>query len=179
MQQHLLLKLLDHNLTLSLVGFLQVAGDVVDTTAIGDGHHDTLVHMTLLLVNTLDDGPCYLADMLSLAVEVGQCSLEGFLSQFLWLLVGELLFGEGHLHSEEMQEFLLAAFVVVALNNRRHTVPDGVGDIHADTLTHQGVTTLLVDNRTLFVHHVIIFQQTLTDTEVVLLYLLLCALDAT
>ena len=37
---------------------------------------------------------------------------------------------------------------------------------------------LLVDDRTLLVHHIIILQQALTDTEVVLFFLLLGALDA-
>ena len=39
------------------------------------------------------------------------------------------------------------------------------------------MTTLLIDYGTLFVHHIIIFDKTLTDTEVVLLNLLLCSLD--
>ena len=40
------------------------------------------------------------------------------------------------------------------------------------------MATAFIDDGTLLVHYVIIFQQTLTDTEVVLLNLLLCALDA-
>ena len=58
-----------------------------------------------------------------------------------------------------------------------HAVPDGVGDIHSDAFSHQGVATLAVNHGTLFVHHIIIFQQTLTDTEVVFLHLLLRTLD--
>jgi len=34
-----------------------------------------------------------------------------------------------------------------------------------------------IDNRTLLVHHVVIFQQAFTDTEVVFFYLLLCTFD--
>ena len=40
------------------------------------------------------------------------------------------------------------------------------------------MTTLLIDHSTLFVHHIIVLNQALTDTEVVLLNLLLGALDA-
>ena len=40
------------------------------------------------------------------------------------------------------------------------------------------MVALLVDDRTLLVHHIIILQQALTDTEVVLFFLLLGALDA-
>ena len=40
------------------------------------------------------------------------------------------------------------------------------------------MAAFLVDHGTLFVHHVIVFQQALTDAEVVLFHLLLCTLDA-
>ena len=40
------------------------------------------------------------------------------------------------------------------------------------------MATLLVDDGTLLVHHIVVFEQALTDAEVVLLDLLLCALDA-
>ena len=39
------------------------------------------------------------------------------------------------------------------------------------------MTTFGIYYRTLLVHHVIVFQQTLTDTEVVFFYLLLGTLD--
>ena len=39
------------------------------------------------------------------------------------------------------------------------------------------MTTLLVDHSTLLVHHIIVVEQVLTDTEVVLFHLLLCILD--
>ena len=40
------------------------------------------------------------------------------------------------------------------------------------------MATTLIDNGTLLVHHVIVFEQTLTDTEVIFLHLLLSSLDA-
>ena len=42
------------------------------------------------------------------------------------------------------------------------TVPNHVHDIHADTFAHQSVAAFGVDYCTLLVHHVVIFQQTLT-----------------
>ena len=81
-------------------------------------------------------------------------------------------------HGKNLEEHLAATGIVVLLDDVDHAVPDDVGDVHADALTHESVTTLLVDNGTLLVHHVVIFEQVLTDTEVVLLNLLLCALDA-
>ena len=67
--------------------------------------------------------------------------------------------------------------IVVVVDDVDGAVPDDVGDIHTDTLTHQGVATLLVDHGTLLVHHIIVLDQTLTDTEVVLLNLLLGTLN--
>ena len=114
--------------------------------------------------------------MLHLALEVAHSHLEDLLAEFLVVLVDELLAGEGALHSEYLDELLLAALIVVCLDNIDHTVPDGIRDVHADALTHQGVTALAIDNGTLLVHDVIVLQQALTDTEVVLLDLFLCAL---
>ena len=115
--------------------------------------------------------------MLHLTLEVAHCYLEHFFSKFLVILLDELFAGERTFHGEDLDELLLAALVVVCLDNVDHTVPDGVRDIHTDTFTHQGVTTLRIDNGTLLVHHVIVLQQALTDTEVVLLNLLLSTLN--
>ena len=77
-----------------------------------------------------------------------------------------------------MQELLLATLIVArVLDDVYNAVPDDVGDIHTDTLTHKGVAALLVDYCTLLVHHIIVLDKALTDTEVILLNLLLCALD--
>ena len=89
----------------------------------------------------------------------------------------KLLFGEWAFHCKYFQELFFASFVVIALDNAYTTVPDDIRNIHTNTLTHQCVTTLLIDNRTLLVHDVIVFQQTLTDTEVVFFNLLLGTLD--
>ena len=117
MEQHLLLKLFDDGFTFCVVGLLQVASDIIDSATIGNGDHDTFIHLSLFLIDTLDNRPCHLADMFRLTVEVGQCSLEGFLCQIIGLHSRELLFGEWYFHSKEMQEFLLATLVVVALND--------------------------------------------------------------
>ena len=49
--------------------------------------------------------------------------------------------------------------------------------IHADTLSQQRIASLLVDNGTLGVHHVVIFQQPLPYAEIVFLDFLLGAFD--
>ena len=176
MQQHLLLKLLDNGLAVAFVGLLQVARDVIHLATVGQRHHDALVEVALGFINLLDDGACHLAYMLCLAVEGLHHLLEGILLQFLALYGQELFVGERNLHSKDVEELLLAALVIVLLDDVDHAVPHHVRDIHADALTHQGMAALLVYNGALLVHHVIIFQQALTNTEVVLLDLLLGAL---
>ena len=57
------------------------------------------------------------------------------------------------------------------------TIPNHIGNVHAYTFTQQSMTALLVNHRALLVHHVIVFQQTFTDTEMVFFHFLLCPLD--
>ena len=175
-EQDLLLELLDNRLTLGIVGLFEVTGDIVHLATISQGNDDALVHLALRLVHLFDDGLGHLLDMLHLTLEVAHSHLESLLAELLVVLVDEFVAGEGTLHSEYLDELLLAALVVVLFDDVDHTVPDGVRDVHADALAHQGVTTLRIDYGTLLVHHVIVFEQTLTDAEVVLLDLLLGAL---
>ena len=117
-------------------------------------------------------------DALSLALERLHGSLEGTLLQGLQFAAGEILLAEGTLHGEHLEEALLATLVVVVGDDADYAVPDDIADIHADALSHEGVAALLVDDGALLVHHVVILREALTDTEVILLHLLLGALDA-
>ena len=98
MEQDGLLEFLNHRLRFCLVGLFEVTGDVEHTTAIGDGYHDTLIHVALILIDLLDDGLCNGLDTLCATVEVADGSLEGILGEHLTRLVDELVAGEGHLH---------------------------------------------------------------------------------
>ena len=173
MEQNLLLELLDHRLTLGVVSLLEVTGDVVHLTTVGQGNDDALVHLSLGLVHLFDDGNSDLLDVLHLTLEITHSHLESLFCQVFMVLVDELVASKGTLHSEYLDELLLAALVVVLFDDVDHTVPDGVRDIHTDALTHQGVTALRIDYGTLLVHHIVVLQQTLTDAEVVLLNFLL------
>ena len=134
--------------------------------------------MSLSFIHLFDDGLGHSLYTFRTAVETLNHSLEGILGELLSRLVDILLTGEGHLHRQHMQELFLTPLVVTGvLDDVYHTVPDDVGDIHADTFSHECVATLLVDDRTLLVHHIIVLNQTLSDTEVVLLHLLLGTLD--
>ena len=117
-------------------------------------------------------------DALGLALEACHGLLEGTLAKFLTLYSLKLLGSEWNLHGRDLEEVLLGALVVVVVDDIEHAVPDDVGDVHTDTLAHQGVAALLVDHGTLLVHHVVVLREVLTDTEVVLLHLALCTLDA-
>ena len=177
MENDKLLKLLDDVLRFRLVSLLEVDTELNDVAAVCDRDEDELVDVALVLVDILDDGVGIALDAVGLALERCHGSLEGALLELTAVRVLKLLGRERHLHGEDLKELLLGSLEIVPLNDAHHTVPDDVRDIHADTLTHQGVATFLVDDGTLLVHHVIILEEVLTDTEVVFLHLLLGALD--
>ena len=143
-QQDDFLKLLDDALALCLVGFLQLAGYVVYPFAIGNGHHDALVDSSLILVNFLYYRPCHLLYAVSLALEAGHSRLECQLGQLILVLGLEFFLRERHLHGQYLEEILLGA-LVIHVKYIEHSIPNDVGDIHSDTLTNQGVATLLID----------------------------------
>ena len=133
--------------------------------------------MSLSLIHLLDNRISNLCHAVSLALEQIHGYIESLFCEFLFLLVAELLFAEWSFHSECLQEVHFAVFVVGSFNSSGNTIPDHVHDVHADTFTHQGMTTLGIHNGTLFVHYVIIFQQAFTDAEVIFFHLLLCTFD--
>ena len=132
----------------------------------------------MVFLHLLDDGPCYALDAVGLALEGCHCHLEGVLLEVGVVAFDELLFVERALHSEDFEELFAASDIVVFLDDVDHAVPDDVGDVHADAFADEGVAALLVDHGALLVFHVVVFEQVLTDTEVVFLDFLLCALDA-
>ena len=146
--------------------------------AIGNRDEDELIDVALILIDIFDDGVRVALNAVGLTLERSHRILEGALLELTAVFILKLILSERHFHRENLEETLLDADVVVVLYDIDHAVPDDVGDIHTDTLTHEGVAALLVDDRTLLVHHIIVFEQVLTDTEVVLLHLLLGALNA-
>ena len=136
--------------------------------------------MALVLIHLLDDGLGNSLHTLGAAVETLNDSLEGVFCELLMRLVDVIVAGERHLHRQHVEELFFTTLIVAGvLDDVDHTVPDDVGDIHSDAFTHKGVAALLVDDGTLLVHHVVVLNQALTDTEVVLFDFLLGALDAT
>ena len=103
--------------------------------------------------------------------------LESLFCQILFLLVTEVFFTERSFHSQCLKNFHLHIFVIRLFNSIDTTIPDHVDNIHTDTFTHQSMTTLRVNYGTLLIHHIIVFKQTLTDTEVVFFHFLLGTFD--
>ena len=79
MQEDTLLKLLHNTLRLCLVGLLEVTWDIKHPSSISDRYHDTLVHMSLILIYLLDDRLGNSLYTFCLTVEVADGSLEGIL----------------------------------------------------------------------------------------------------
>ena len=131
----------------------------------------------MVLVNLFDDRISILRQTLHTTFEHLEGGAEDFLDHRVSLHILVFLLCQRAFHSHCLEEFLLEALVVggigVFIYNSIRRIIDGIQDIEADTFTHQGVATSRIDDITLRVHHIVVFQQTLTDTEVILLDLLL------
>ena len=142
---------------------------------------DQYLFNTSLLENILDHRERLFSDSLRLTTECIPNLLVQSLSQIVGRSLLEILFfyikvnGKifQHIHTEAFQIISILVFFHQCLANIIHIV----GNIHSDSLSQQSVTSLLVDHLTLRVHHIVIFQQTLTNTEVIFLHLTLCTLD--
>ncbi len=180
-EHHALLELAHYLAAVAFGCCLEVDGNVIDTLAVGDRDEDVLVHRAALLVHLLDDRVSHLLQRLHAAFEGVHSGFCQLLSQCAFacalegILVERHLHGE-HLHDVELQPLIVHGFACVG-NDSLGGVVNHVGDVHADTLTHQGVMTLGIDDIALLVHHIVVLNQTLADTEVVLLHLLLRTLN--
>ena len=164
---------------LTLVSFLEVRRDVVLTVASNDGHHEVFIHCSLRpFVDGCHDFMSIVHHNLCLLLEAFQYLLVSEFSHIVEFHCFQLLGCEGNFHCHDFEETQAATLVIVVLKDVADAVPNHVAYVHAETFADEGVTTLLVDNRTLLVHYVIILQQVLTNTEVVFLDTLLCILNA-
>ena len=134
--------------------------------------------MTVVFCNIFDDRPSHVLNALRTVLKLCHYSLECLFLQLLLCQSREFLFCEWEIHCKHFEVLLFASCKVVVVQNRGYTIPKQVRDIHSYTLSHKGMTTAFIDDCTLLVHYVIILKQTLTDTEVIFLYLLLGTLDA-
>ena len=133
--------------------------------------------MSLVFVHLLDNRISDLRHTFGFAFEEFHSGVECLVGQFLFLLVTECFFRERSFHGKRLEQVHFAVLISRSFDGVDATVPNHVHNIHADTLTHQSVAAFGVDHGTLFVHDIIIFQQTLTDTEVVFFHLLLRTFD--
>ena len=179
MQNHHLVESRHDAVRLGLVSLLQVGRHVVASSSGLDGHHDVLVHLSLrALVDHFHHAVGIGCHDVCLLLEAEKYLLIGVLGQIVEFRILELLCRERHFHGQNLQEALAASFPVVVFDDVAYAIPDHVADIHAQTLTEEGMAALLVDDGTLFVHYIVVLEQTLADAEVILLDLFLRILDA-
>ena len=177
MQHDGLLESLHDGTAFRFVSLFEWSGNLINTTSVRHGHHDVLIHVPLCLIHLFDDRLGHSSQHIRLLLETFHGSLEGLFAQIFTLHAVHLVLRKRHFHGHDLDKAFLATLIVVILDDVHATVPNHIGDVHPDTLPHQGVATLLINHRTLFVHHVVVFQQTLAHAEVVLFHLLLGTLD--
>ena len=171
----------DQFLTFRFVSLLKIRHNIISPLSIGKRHHDILEHFPSLLENILDHRESLFSDSFRLTTECIPNLLVQSLCQvvsrsllkllFLYIKVYGKIFQ--HIHTETFQIISLLVF----FHQRLAYIIHIIGNIHSDSLSQQRMTSFLVDHLTLRVHHVVIFQQTLTNTEVVFLHLTLRTFD--
>ena len=167
-----------NRLTLRVISLINVDADLVGASAVHHRHHDVLImrHVGILL-NHRDGLHGVVCNDLTLLLEALHGLLVGRFCQFVNVCRILFLTGEGDLHCQNFKELLTTSVPIVILHDVAHAVPNHIGDIHAQTLSHQSVTALGINHRTLLVHDVVILQQTLTHTKMIFLHLLLRILN--
>ena len=104
-----------------------------------------------------------------------------FLHQRTLTLLQEVLFFKRRFATERADHGHLEVFEIFRLPSVGHEcfayVMNHLGNIDGQAVAEEGVAAFAVNRGTLLVHHVIVFQQTLTDAEVVFLDFLLGAFD--
>ena len=177
-QNDALLELFHDVFGFRVVGFFKVARNLVHTLSVGNRHGNSLKPITLFLLYLLDNRPSNRLYPFSFTLESRHGILESTFGQIFGIAGVEFFFGERTFHRQGFQEVFLATYIIIRVDDVDTSIPNDVRDVHTDTLTHQCVAPFLVNHGALFVHHVIVFQQMLTNTEVVFFHFLLCALDA-
>ena len=93
----------------------------------------------------------------------------------------EFLLIERHFHGKNLEHLHRQVFViartVIGIGQRLYRVIEHIHNIDADTFSHQSMVTLGINHITLCIHHIVVFEQSLTDSEVILLYPTLGVLD--
>ena len=182
MEHNGLLKSGNDGTTLAVAGLLQRhTADVIDTTSVENGHHDRTI-LPLLTVGAVVDRfehlICLRGNKVGFLLEASQDCLISLLFEVIAFHIDQVISRERNLHSKDLYELLFhLIYGSVVLNNSTCTIIEHISYIHTKALTHEGVATLLIDYGTLFVHHVVVLEQALTNAEVVLLNFLLRALD--
>ena len=177
MQYNGFFKLFYDRFSLGFVRFFEIARYLQHPFSIGDGYEYLFKAVALRFVHLFNGGISRALNAIGLALEIAHGKLECALFEVGCRGVDKLFFAKRTLHGKYLEEVFFATFVIVSLDDVDNTVPNGVGDVHSDAFAQQGVASFLVNHGTLLVHHVVVFQQVLTNTEVVFLYLLLCTLN--
>ena len=180
-EQHAFLKLFHYLFAVRLGSGFEVDGDVIYFLAVRDRNQNILVHLPLRLIDILDLRIGNLHQFVHTAFETLQGSLCYLLAQFIALAAGELLFAERQFDGESLHHVVLQTLIIARLTgfvqDAFSRLVDHVRDIYADAFTHQGVAAFGVNQVTLLVHHVVVFDQAFTNAEVVLFHFLLRPFD--
>ena len=118
-----LFKVVNHFLRLRGVSLFKVGANVVNQFAVGDGHKDVFVHLSLIFVHLLDNGHSHFSKAVGFATESLDNSLECLFVKVVALHTFELSFSKRNFDGKNFDESITASFVIVLIDNVDYAVP--------------------------------------------------------
>ena len=175
-QEHHLFPRFRYRLTFAVDSLTEIASDAIDAAAVGDRHS----HKAFSAVLGCDSRYHRHRHLCQAFLLVIECFHHLFVEQIDTFLCVELaiFFGaERHIDGKCGHHVHLEFIVVaVAFHHIFHGALQHFHNVETHTLAHKCVVAAGVYHITLHIHHVVVFEQVLTHTEVVLFHAFLCVL---
>src|SRR5690606_41973485 len=101
--------------------------------------------------------------------------LEKFVGQCIYIARSKLFSADLRIYREQAYyfdlELIIRTIFIGTYDNIFHNIVNRVVQIHIETISEQGVFMFVVNHNTLRFNHVIEFKQTITNNEVILIYI--------
>src|SRR5680860_148007 len=166
-------------LSVTFIGILQIGNDIQGLYAIGKRYNDPFEFVGVVFVHFFNNWKSgsgvalhfFLIVLVDFSIYFGRDFACAHPCKFLFFDRGS----DRKILDKLELEILIVVGGLVGFGNDLTGIIYHIGDIDLKTLALQGMTPSFVDDLTLCVHYIIIFQQTFTHAEVVFLYFFLGA----
>ena len=137
--------------------------------------------VALLFVYAFDYRVCYFGKAVHLAFEYFEHGVGEGVYHFFRSHLAEFGFREWRFYCKNLHYLVTEAFVIVlrmvSIYGVGKCIVNGIYGFYSDAFAKEGVMAAQIYHFTLHIHHIVVFEQAFTNTEVVLFYLLLSSFD--